>query len=71
MAIPKSLKPISKEKALAIIAKHEKAGDGYWEDSPMYSDFIYEGAMTKYGYRQPMLIRPCPSYTWETGKVSM
>lgn len=41
MAIPKKLKPISMQKAMALIKKHLKDGTGYWENSPMYSDFIY------------------------------
>ena len=64
MAIPESLKPISKDKALAIIAKHQKAGSGEWEGSPMYSDFVY-GTFPKL-----ILIRRCCG-TWETGRVSM
>ena len=65
MAIPKTLKPITKEKALALIAKHEKAGTGEWEGSPMLSDFVY-GPFPKL-----TLIRPSNYGDWETGKVSM
>lgn len=68
MAIPKTLKPISKDKALALIAKHEKAGTGSWEGSPNCSDFVYEGRMTKWGRRHEMIR---PGYEWETGVVSM
>ena len=67
MAIPKTLRPITKEKALALIRKHEKAGTGHWEGSPMYSDFVYKGRTTKWGCC-PEMIRP--GYTWETGVVS-
>jgi len=65
MAIPKTLRPIEKEKAIALIEKHEKAGTGHWEGSPMYSDFVY-GPL-----RRMMLIRPSGFGDWETGRVSM
>lgn len=64
MAVPKTLKRIDKNKALALVAKHEKAGTGWWENSPMYSDFVYETASG----RQTLLR---PGYEWETGPVSM
>ena len=67
MAIPKTLKPIAADKALALIKQHEKAGDGSWEGSPMYSDFVY-GKDFKL-----TLLRP-PSWSggdWETGRVSL
>lgn len=67
MAIPKSLKPISADKALALVNKHSNAGTGEWEGSPMYSDFVY-GKSPKF-----TLLRP-PFYgkgDWETGRVSL
>ena len=64
MAVPKNLKPISEEKALALIAKHEKAGTGSWEGTPMRSDFVY-GVFPKL-----TLVRPFFG-TFETGRVSM
>ena len=64
MAVPKTLKPISKEKALAIIARHEKAGTGSWEGTPMYSDFVYGD------FPKLTLIRPFLG-SFETGRVSM
>jgi hypothetical protein len=66
MAIPKTLKPISQKKAIALIEKHLKAGTGDWESTPMYSDFIY-GKDERY-----TLLRP-PTYggDWETGRVSL
>lgn len=66
MAIPKTLKSISKEKAMALIEKHLKAGTGYWEDSPMYSDFIYGK-----DDRCTLLRPPICGGDWETGKVSL
>ena len=54
MAIPKTLKEITKEKALSIIKKHP---EGSWEGVPMNSDFVYEGRMTKCGYRRNEMIR--------------
>ena len=66
MAIPKTLKPISKEKALSLIEKHEKDGSGKWEDSPMYSDFVY-GKFPNLTLLRP----PCLGGDWETGIVSM
>ena len=66
MAIPKTLKPIAKEKALALIKKHEKDGDGYWEGSPMYSDFVYGK-----DFRLTLLRPPCGCGDWETGRVSL
>lgn len=66
MAIPKTLKPISKEKAMALIEKHLKAGTGEWEGSPMYSDFIY-GKNCRYTLLRP----PVWGGEWETGKVSL
>ena len=65
MAIPKSLKPISKDKALSIIKRHQKSGTGEWEGTPMLSDFIY-GTDFKL-----TLIRPNSWGDWETGRVSM
>ena len=41
MAIPKTLKEISKDKAEKIIQKHIKSGTGRWEGSAGYSDFVY------------------------------
>ena len=67
MAIPKTLKPIAADKAQALIMKHEHAGTGHWEGSPMYSDFVY-GKDFKL-----TLLRP-PSWSggnWETGTVSL
>ena len=64
MAVPKTLKPISKEKALSLIAKHEKAGTGSWEGSPMNSDFVY-GVFPKLTLIRPFLGK------FETGRVSM
>lgn len=57
MAIPKSLKEISESKALKIIAKHLKVGIGEWEGAPWFSDFVYEGRLTKNGYRKREMIR--------------
>lgn len=54
MAIPKTLKEITKEKALSIIKKHP---EGSWEGAPMNSDFVYEGRMTKYGYHRMEMVR--------------
>lgn len=67
MAIPKTLREIDRQVAERMITRHLKAGTGHWEDSPMYSDFIYRHGN---GY---MLIRPpCGSWgSWETGKVSL
>ena len=64
MAVPKNLKPISEEKALALIAKHEKAGTGHWEGAPMNSDFVY-GCFPKLALIRPFLGK------FETGRVSM
>lgn len=67
MAIPKTLKPIASDKAQAIIRKHEQAGTGHWEGSPMYSDFVYGKDFNL------TLLRP-PSWSggnWETGRVSL
>ena len=66
MAIPKTLKPIASDKAQALIRKHEQAGTGHWEGSPMYSDFVYGNDF------KLTLLRP-PSWSggnWETGRVS-
>lgn len=57
MAIPKRLKEIPESKALKIIDKHTKDGDGEWESTPWRSDFVYEGQMTKYGHRRYEMIR--------------
>lgn len=66
MAIPKTLKPISKEKAMALIEKHLKDGTGEWEGSPMYSDFIY-GKNCRYTLLRP----PTWGEDWETGRVKL
>lgn len=67
MATPKTLREIDKQSAERTIARHLKAGTGNWEDSPMYSDFVYKCGN---GYK---LIRPPCGYwgSWETGVVSM
>lgn len=65
MAIPKNLKPITKEKALKIINKFFEHGRNDWDGVPMLSDFVYldKGKLK--------LIRPGFSdNTWETGLVS-
>jgi hypothetical protein len=65
MAIPKNLREIKKETALKTIAKHLKAGTGYWEGAENHSDFIYEQNGTH------SLIRP-PFYgmgEYETGRL--
>lgn len=70
MAIPKRLKEITKENALSIIKKHP---EGSWEGAPMNSDFVYEGRMTKYGYRRLEMIRVfkgCYKETYEWGVCS-
>jgi hypothetical protein len=67
MAIPKNLREIKKETALKTIAKHLKAGTGYWEGAENHSDFIYEQN------GKHSLIRP-PFYgigEYETGRVSL
>ena len=67
MAIPKTLNTIAADKAQEIIRKHEQAGTGHWEGSPMYSDFVYGK-----DFKLTML-RP-PSWSggnWETGRVSL
>lgn len=67
MAIPKTLREIDKQSAERTIARHLKAGTGNWENSPMYSDFVYKCGK---GYK---LLRPplWPCGRWETGVVSM
>ena len=65
MAIAKSLKQITKDKALALIAKHEKDGTGEWEGKPMWSDFVY-GKIPRL-----TMIRPWTGDLWETGRVSL
>lgn len=70
MAIPYTLKKIDEEKALSIINKHK---EGYWEYQPFNSDFIYEGRMTKFGYRRMEMIRVdniCGRRTYEHAVVS-
>lgn len=70
MAIPLTLKPIDEKKAMSIIKKHK---EGYWEYQPFNSDFIFEGRMTKYGYRRMEMIRAdniCGRKTFEYGVVS-
>ncbi len=67
MAIPKRLKSITKEKAESLINSHLAAGDGHWEGSPMYSDFVYGK-----GCRLTLVRPPCGSWgDWETGPVSL
>lgn len=67
MAIPKTLKAIPKDKAERLVKEHLCKGDGYWESSPMYSDFIY-----KRGNGYQLLRPPCwAGGQWETGGVSM
>ena len=67
MAIPKTLKPITKDRAEKLIAEHLRKGDGYWEGSPNYSDFIYGK-----DYHLTLLRPPCWfGGEWETGKVSL
>ena len=67
MAIPKTLKAIPKDKAERLVNEHLRKGDGYWEDSPMYSDFIY-----KHGNGYQLLRPPIGNWgEWETGEVSM
>ena len=65
-AIPKTLKEIPQEQAEKLIQKHLRAGTGEWEDSPGYSDFIYEIGGGRY-----KLIRPGFGGRYETGIVSM
>lgn len=70
MAIPKSLKRIDHQKAMNIIKKHS---EGYWEGTPFNSDFIYDGRMTKYGYKRSEMVRVsniCGSLIFEMGVVS-
>lgn len=67
MAIPKTLKEISAEKAQALIDKHTRAGTGEWESSPNHSDFVYKSGN---GYK--LLRPPCwAGGQWETGVVSL
>lgn len=67
MAIPRTLKPISRETAERTINAHMRNNDGHWEGAPMLSDFVYQSRGCYW------LIRPpCGSFgEWETGKVSM
>ena len=66
MAIPKTLREISKETALKTISRHIKAGTGKWEGQPDNSDFVYKFSN---GYK---LIRPpYGAGNYETGVVSM
>lgn len=64
MAIPKSLKPISREKALKLIEKHTKAGTGSYEYSGNVGDFVYKSGKGMY------LLREQFSGDFETGKVA-
>ena len=67
MAIPKRLKAITKEKAESLIRKHLASGDGRWEGSPMYSDFVYGR-----GFNMTLIRPPCGMWgDWETGPVSL
>lgn len=67
MAIPKTLKPIAKERAEKLIAEHLRKGDGHWEGSPNYSDFIYGKE-----FRLTCLRPPYGGFgNWETGRVSL
>lgn len=66
MAIPKTLKAIDYDKAMAIITKNLKTGNGYWEGAQMFSDFIY-----KAGSKHKMIRPGFSEKTWETGIVSM
>ena len=65
-AIPKTLKEIPQEQAERLIQKHLRAGTGEWEDSPGFSDFIYEIGGGRY-----KLIRPGFGGRYETGIVSL
>lgn len=56
MAIPKTLKSIDEVKARKIIESHT---EGYWDGMYMNSDFIYEGRLTKGGFRRQEMIRVC------------
>lgn len=64
MATPKSLKPISADKAQALIEKHLKAGTGFYEYPDNLGDFVYQ---TKQGV---YLIRENFGGRYETGKIS-
>ena len=67
MAIPKTLKTIPKDRAERLIKEHLRKGDGEWEGSPNYSDFVYQSGS---GYK--LIRQPCgPWGEYETGTVSM
>lgn len=63
MATPKTLRPISADKAQALIKKHTKAGTGAYEYPDNVGDFVYQ---TKQGM---YLIRENFGGRYETGKV--
>lgn len=63
MATPKTLRPISADKAQALIEKHTKAGTGAYEYPDNVGDFVYQ---TKQGM---YLIRENFGGRYETGKV--
>ena len=70
MAIPKTLHEIDKQSAERLIAKHTKAGTGWWEGEKFYSDFVYEYG--KKAFQRKLLRPPCGSWgSWETGVVSL
>ena len=68
MATPKTLKVIDRAKAEGLIAKHLKAGTGYWEGGAVgVSDFIYQR-----GGRDWLIRPPCwAGGNYETGVVAM
>lgn len=64
MAIPKSLKPIPKEKAERLIRKHLKAGTGEYEYQD-FGDFIFPYRGRWY------LLRKDLDSTYEIGRVCL
>jgi len=63
--IPKSLKPMPKEKAERLIKQHLKDGTGEWKYSEGVGDFSYK---TKRGY---YMIRKDFTGEYEGGKVCL
>ena len=64
MAIPKTLRYISKDRAERLIEKHLKNGTGEYEYPNATGDFVYKDGT---GYH---LIRECFGH-YETGKVCL
>lgn len=65
MAIPRSLKPIPKEKALKLIDKHLQANTGGYEYDNNLGDFIFPYRGHWY------LIRNVYKDNYEIGRVSL